>query len=77
MNDLFRAEKTEFQLHCGTAITGPGAGVCKNARCQRHTATLLGGYCTACAAAHGINPMKACGCQPIVLTQSAMASATP
>ncbi len=75
MNDLFRAENTEFQLHCGTAVTGVGAGHCKNPKCQRVSASLLGGYCTSCAAARGLNPLKQCGCQPIVLTQSAMAAA--
>lgn len=75
MNDLFRAETTDLELHCGTAITSAGAGRCKNPNCQRHSASLLGGYCTSCAAARGLNPLKQCGCQPIVLTQSAMAVA--
>lgn len=76
MNDLFRVETNELQLHCGTALTGGGAGQCKNSNCRRRSPSLLGGYCTGCAVARGLNPLKQCGCQPIVLTQSAMAVAT-
>ena len=76
MNNLFQAETAALQLHCGAAITGDGAGRCKNPECGRRSPSLLGGYCTSCAVARGVNPLKACGCQPIRLTDAAAAVVT-
>jgi hypothetical protein len=73
MLNQFGPETSGIQMHCGTAITGAGAGRCKNQNCGRHSPSLLGGYCTPCAVAKGVNPLKACGCQPIVLTEEAAA----
>lgn len=75
MINLFQSESTGLQLHCGTALTGEGSGRCKNSRCGRHSPMLLGGYCTSCAVEKGVNPLKACGCNPIRLSEAAAASA--
>ncbi|MBX9687405.1 MAG: hypothetical protein K2X27_11930 [Candidatus Obscuribacterales bacterium] len=71
MHNIFAAETTALELHCGAAVTGHGAGTCKNPSCQRRSPSLLSGYCVSCASAKGLNPMKACGCQPIRLTDAA------
>lgn len=71
MINLFTSEMTDLQLHCGTAVSGEGSGQCKNPKCGRRSPSLLGGYCTSCAVSKGLNPLKACGCQPIVLTEAA------
>lgn len=72
MIDLFRSESPGLQLHCGVAVTGAGAGSCKNPSCGKRSPALLAGYCMECATARGVNPLKACGCSPIRLTAAAM-----
>ena len=74
MINLFQSEATGLQLHCGTAITGEGAGRCKNSKCRRHSPSLLGGYCTSCSVEKGVNPLKACGFTPIRLGEAASAT---
>lgn len=74
MIDLFMSESSDHQLHCGTAVSGPGSGRCKNPRCRKPSATLLSGYCISCAVARNINPMRDCGCQPIVLEDDSEAA---
>ncbi len=72
MENLFQSEATGLQLQCGNAVrrTDDG-GKCKNPECSGHSPALLGGYCTRCASAKGVTVLKACGFQPIRLTEAA------
>jgi len=74
MINLFGVQlPTGDAMHCGTAVTGFGHvnSHCKNSECGKKTPMLLGGYCTSCAVLKGINPLKACGVEPIRLTRAA------
>ncbi len=76
MLNLFKSELSGLELQCGTAVVAAGSGRCKNPNCGRRSPSMLEGYCSTCAVSRGINPLKACGCKPIILNEAALASAS-
>ena len=50
------------------------SGRCQDRNCGRQSATLLNGYCLACATKHNVNPMLG-SCPTIKLTEDAATAA--